>query len=415
MLAEAGERADRRNDMPAAVTLIRRALDLLADDTPQRAEMLAALGSALLRAGRLEESSFALEEAIETGARGGRSAERAAGDGRAPTGALVHRAGRRRRGDRPSRGRGDPGARADRGRLRARQGLAAAERRARLRVPLAGARGGARARDRARPPCSGGEGRGKHLRRAAGGRAPLSARRRPNEAIARCEGFLEEAGDDLALRASVSAPLGALLAMRGRFDEARAAYAESVELQRAPRAGHAPRRVLGLRRRDRAARRQRRGGGAGASLRLRAARADGRERRPCRRVGAAGRRAPGPGHSDEEAGEFARAAQALAEPEDIAAQAFQRTARASVLLRDGDLGGADRLAREAVELARADRLPRAPGGGGGGLAAGAPGSRATDGGRRCSSHRRARSTSARETSSRPAGSRGDLARPGATA
>jgi len=57
-----------------------------------------------------------------------------------------------------------------------------------------------------------------------------------------------------------------------------------------------------------------------------------------------------PGRDDEAAG-FAAAAEALAERDDVAAQAFQRLARSRVVLRDGEVAEAERLAEEAVALA----------------------------------------------------------------
>jgi tetratricopeptide (TPR) repeat protein len=169
------------------------------------------------------------------------------------------------------------------------------------------------------------------------------------DAIARCRAFIDEAGDDLALRASVSAPLGALLAMQGRFDEARAAYAESVELNE--RLGLGMRRVFFS--------------VAGAEIELLAGDAPAAERElrfayeQFERMGESGVRAVVSSllagallvqGRDADAGEYARAAQVLAEPEDVAAQAFQRSTRARVLLREGDAGEAERLAREAVAL-----------------------------------------------------------------
>jgi class 3 adenylate cyclase/tetratricopeptide (TPR) repeat protein len=349
ILAEAGERADRRNDMPAAVTLITRALDLLADDSPQRAEMLAALGSALLRAGRLEESTIALEDAI--------AQARDTGDRRSELRAVVER--QQLRSFTEPAGVVEEIARVAADVIPALEeigddfGLAKAWRLlSDAHVFACRWQGRAEALERAV----------EHARRAPEAKAeastyvgllaealhfgPMPA----EEAIARCEGFLEEAGDDLALRASVSVSLGALLAMRGRFDEARAAYSESVELNE--------RLGLGLRRAIFSV--------SGAEIELLAGDPTAAERElrfayeQLDRMGETGVRAVVSAllaaallaqDRETEAAQFADTAGSLAEREDVAAQAFQRSTRARVILRAGELAEAERLAREAVELA----------------------------------------------------------------
>jgi class 3 adenylate cyclase/tetratricopeptide (TPR) repeat protein len=349
ILAEAGERADRRNDMPAAVTLITRALDLLADDSPQRSEMLAALGSALLRAGRLEESTIALEEAI--------AQARDTGDRRSELRAVVER--QQLRSFTEPAGVVEEIARVAADVIPALEeigddfGLAKAWRLlSDAHVFACRWQGRAEALERAV----------EHARRAPEAKAeastyvgllaealhfgPMPA----EEAIARCEGFLEEAGDDLALRASVSVSLGALLAMRGRFDEARAAYSESVELNE--------RLGLGLRRAIFSV--------SGAEIELLAGDPTAAERElhfaydQLERMGETGVRAVVSAllaaallaqDRETEAAQFADTAGSLAEPEDVAAQAFQRSTRARVSLRAGALEAAEELAREAVELA----------------------------------------------------------------
>jgi class 3 adenylate cyclase/tetratricopeptide (TPR) repeat protein len=349
LLAEAGDRADRRNDMPAAVMLIKRALDLIAGDSPQRARMLAALGSALLRAGRLEESSIALDEAIETA--------RGAGDRRSELRAIVER--QQVRSFTEPAGVIDEIARVAAEVIPALEeigddfGLAKAWRLLSDADAFA-CRWQARAEALERAV--------EHARRAPEAMAEASiyvgllaealhyGPTPAEEAIASCEGFLEEAGDDLALRAAIGATLGALLAMQGRFDEARAAYCESVELHE--------RLGLGMRRIAFSI--------SGAEIELLAGDAVASERElrfayeRLERMGERGTRvmvsafladallAQG---RDGEAGEFAATAAALAEREDVAAQALQRTTRARVLLREGASAEAELLAREAVELA----------------------------------------------------------------
>jgi ATP/maltotriose-dependent transcriptional regulator MalT len=149
----------------------------------------------------------------------------------------------------------------------------------------------------------------------------------------------------------VVATKGALLAMRGRFDEARAAYGESVALHE--------RLGLGLRRIVFSL--------SGAEIEMLAGDAAAAERElrfardQLERMGETGVRAIISAYlaqallaqdGNDEAGQLARAAQVLAEPEDVGAQALHRTMRARVLLRDGELAEAERLAREAVELAQ---------------------------------------------------------------
>jgi class 3 adenylate cyclase/predicted ATPase len=349
LLAEAGDRADRRNDMPAAVTLIGRALDLIAEDSPQRARMLAALGSALLRAGRLEESSMALDRAIETA--------RDTGDRRSELRAVIER--QQVRSFIEPAGVVEEIARVAAEVIPALEeigddfGLAKAWRLL-SDADVFACRWQARAEALERAI--------EHARRAPEAMAEASTYvgllahalhygpTPAEEAIANCERFLEEAGDDLALRAAISATLGALLAMQGRFDEARAAYSESVELHE--RLGLDMRRIAFSM--------------SGAEIELLAGDAVASERElrfayeRLERMGEMGTRAVVAAFladalltqgQDEEAAEFATTAAALAEREDVAAQALQRTTRARVLLREGELADAERLAREAVELA----------------------------------------------------------------
>jgi class 3 adenylate cyclase/tetratricopeptide (TPR) repeat protein len=63
-LAEAGQRANDRRDVRAAVSLLERALSLLPDGDAKRWEFLTGLGSALFEAGDLSRSEALLTEAI---------------------------------------------------------------------------------------------------------------------------------------------------------------------------------------------------------------------------------------------------------------------------------------------------------------------------------------------------------------
>ncbi len=175
-------------------------------------------------------------------------------------------------------------------------------------------------------------------------------------AILRCEGFLGEARDDLALRAAVSATLGPLLAMQGRFDEARAAYAESVALNE--RLGLKLRRLAFAH--------------SGAEIELLSGDLVAAERElrlaydGLEEIGESGARAViaaaladvllTEGRVDE-ALQFVRTAAGLAEPEDVAAQALLRATQARALVRTGDAARAERLAAEAVELAEPTDSP----------------------------------------------------------
>jgi class 3 adenylate cyclase/tetratricopeptide (TPR) repeat protein len=64
-LARAGRRAVRRGDSPAAVSLLTRAAALLPDSHAERRELLAILGSALMRTGDFSRAEGALTEALE--------------------------------------------------------------------------------------------------------------------------------------------------------------------------------------------------------------------------------------------------------------------------------------------------------------------------------------------------------------
>jgi predicted ATPase/class 3 adenylate cyclase len=62
-LESAGRRALARGDLPAAIGLLERAEDVIADDDPRRAALLPELGAALIEAGRLTEAESTLVEA----------------------------------------------------------------------------------------------------------------------------------------------------------------------------------------------------------------------------------------------------------------------------------------------------------------------------------------------------------------
>jgi predicted ATPase/class 3 adenylate cyclase len=80
-LESAGRRALARSDVPAAISLLERASELLALDIPRRAGLLPELGAALIEAGRLPDAEVVLGEARELAG--------ASGDERAASHALV--------------------------------------------------------------------------------------------------------------------------------------------------------------------------------------------------------------------------------------------------------------------------------------------------------------------------------------
>jgi class 3 adenylate cyclase len=82
-LAKAGQRAVRRGDLPAAVSLLTRAAALLPDSHTERREILPLLGSALMRTGDFSRTEHVLTEALE--------AAQAAGDRRLELRTLIER------------------------------------------------------------------------------------------------------------------------------------------------------------------------------------------------------------------------------------------------------------------------------------------------------------------------------------
>jgi class 3 adenylate cyclase len=82
-LARAGQRAIRRGDLPAAVSLLTRAAALLPDSHIERREILPLLGSALMRTGDFSRTEHVLTEALE--------AAQAAGDRRLELRTLIER------------------------------------------------------------------------------------------------------------------------------------------------------------------------------------------------------------------------------------------------------------------------------------------------------------------------------------
>ena len=142
-LAEAGSRAQRRMDAPAAANLLSRAAALYADERPARLELLPELALAQLLIGELERARGTLDEALSTSIElADRRNEQRALMGHAVRAVDRHR---RRHPAGPCGGTGDPGARAGGRRSRPRPGLAVAGVCLPVRVPLRRRGGGARA------------------------------------------------------------------------------------------------------------------------------------------------------------------------------------------------------------------------------------------------------------------------------
>ena len=349
LLADAGERAYRRNDAPAAVSLLGRAVALLPKDVPRRPALLVGLGSALTKAGQLEESRRVLDEAIETARLvGDRSSELRATIERqqlrshAEPAGVVEEIARIAAEVIPSlEDLGDDFGLAKAWRLVSDAHVFACRWDARAEA-LDRALFHARRSPEAKPETSTIVG----LLAEALHYGPTPA----EAAIERCGEFLHEARDDLALRAAVSATLAALLAMRGRFDEARTAYDESVALH--DRLGLRVRRLaFSL---------------SGSEVALLADDPEAAERElrlaydGLEEIGESGVRAVVSAAladvlllegREEDALAVVRTATELAEPEDLAAQAMQRATRARALVRTGDPAGAEQPALEAVALA----------------------------------------------------------------
>ena len=153
-LGSAGRRAFARGDLPAAASLLRRAIDLLAPDDPARIEAEVEVGEVLLEARRLHRG-HRRPRGGDRGRRGHR--RRPAARPRAPRapGHLPVRRGARVGRDRAGARGGDAGRRAVRGGGRRggpRPRLAAGGQPARDGRPVRGGGGGGRAGRRPRDP-----------------------------------------------------------------------------------------------------------------------------------------------------------------------------------------------------------------------------------------------------------------------
>ncbi|HEU6445831.1 MAG TPA: adenylate/guanylate cyclase domain-containing protein [Gaiellaceae bacterium] len=223
-LARAGRRAVGRGDLPAAVTLLSRAVALLPDSHDDRRELLPVLGSALMSTGDFGRAERVLDDALETA--------RSAGDERLELRTVIEREFFRAFTN-PEGAVDEIVAVADSAiplleRLGDDLGLAKAWW-LKSEVQVNACRWGARAENLERAL--------EHARRAedTGEQATISALLAQAlhygpapvpQAIARCEELLE-ASHDTGLTAAVSSTLAALRAMQTEFEEARRLWADA--------------------------------------------------------------------------------------------------------------------------------------------------------------------------------------------
>jgi class 3 adenylate cyclase/predicted ATPase len=349
-LGSAGGRALSRGDMPAAVDLFSRAVDLLPDEDDRRLSLLPELGAALREAGELTRADEVLSEALE----GGRSTE----NRRAELGALIERAALRIASEPEDDADlrdveasipaleelGDDHALAAAWSLIGRrQGLWKgyfAHGEAALERALTYAR---RLGDRRQEALI----LGQLALSALSGPTPV------DEAITRCRRLVTEAGDDRLVKANVARYVSVLEAMRGDFADARALVAdaratyEDLGMNLTARSAISlAYGAIGLLAADYGA----------ASLELRAgldALEGMGERGYLSSVAAFLAQAlHGQGRLDE-ADELARRAQASAAPDDLWSQVLSRGVQAKVCASRGAHEEAERYAREAVGLAAA--------------------------------------------------------------
>ena len=352
-LGFAGGRALGRGDVQAAASLLERAVALLAAEDPARPSLLTELGSVQIRAGKFAGRRG---DAWARGGGGGaprRPARRIAGRTRAAVPGVVHGTGGGSRCRR--RGTFDAGARSGRRPPRAREGVVAAERGGRARLPVERPRDGARAGTHPCQACGGRARRGRNDH----GSACTSALLRPDACRRgdwRCEELLRGAGGDRPLRAALTSTLAGLYAMRGDLELGRSSFADAVAVYD----------ELGLRFR-RAARAH-----IGAQIALLAdepAEAERELRTALDTLAEIGARGV---HTtlgavladiwselgrDDEAEELAREVAGAVAQDDLAPQVLWRVALARVLAHRGEATDAEALIAEALDLTAAIDFP----------------------------------------------------------
>jgi len=217
LLGSAGSRAFARDDMPAALKLLDRAVSLVTADDPARLELMRGLSNAFWTVGELTRADLLLGELIDTA--------RATGNRRLESYALLERSARRSTTEDDVEELLDVGAQAIRvfEDLGDDAGLARAWR----RVSFAH-----RLRNQYGPAVEACERALRHARRVEGsqeevrildalctsllyGPTPVA------EAIPRCESMFESGGSNRLLEAAIVTALAGLEAMRGRFERAR--------------------------------------------------------------------------------------------------------------------------------------------------------------------------------------------------
>ena len=355
LLGTAGERALRRADVPAAINLLTRATSLLPAGHPRRAALLLELGRALMKAGRFAEAEPVLERTLATAVE--------TGDRRTELRATLER--QQLRSFTAPSAIGDELAAVATAAIPELEalgddaGLAKAWRLL-SDVHVMSSRFGARAEALERAL--------EHMRRAPEASSDMDAyigllaqalHWGPTpvpEGIARCREFLRGAENSPALRATVNATLGVMLASQGACDEARDLYAESVELHE----------TLGLRFRAAVT------ALLGAEIELLAGEPAAAERElrqayeTLAAMGESGARGVvsaalalvlADQARDDEAWRFVELAEEISEQDDAFAAPLERAARARLLARREDLAGAEGVARRGVELAQATDSP----------------------------------------------------------
>jgi class 3 adenylate cyclase/tetratricopeptide (TPR) repeat protein len=347
-LSAAGRRAFAMGDLPAAMSLVERGADLLPRDAHDRPALLAQLGNAQMKSGEFDRARTTLDDAL--------AQARAFGDRVSELRVTIDMQFLRSFTD-PTPAAAENMRVAERlipelERLGDELGLARAWYLASESHVIA-SRWDARAEALERAL--------EHARRAgargeAGTMTGLLAQALYHgptpapEAIARCERFLHDAGNDRALIAGLSSTLAGLRAMRGDFEAARGLYADALALYEA----------LGLRFR-RAARAY-----IGAQIDLLAGRVEAAEqelRRAHETLVEMGDRAVRPVMAgyladvllvlgrDDDARELVDAAAATAGADDLVAHVVWRSVAARLAARGGEHDLAVRLANEAQELA----------------------------------------------------------------
>jgi class 3 adenylate cyclase/tetratricopeptide (TPR) repeat protein len=352
LLGRAGTRALGRGDLPAAVSLLERAL-ALSDDAPR---LLVELGTALFRNGRLEPAETALDRAVELA--------RAEGDRALELRATIERQFLRSFAS-PSRAGRDNAAVAE----------SAIPELERLGDELALAKAWwllsetAVIEGRWAPRAEALEQALAHAGRAEGARHERSAIATllaqalyygptpVDDAVERCRTLLDDSGSDRTLRAGVGTPLAGLLAMQGRFDEARRLYADATSLSD----------ELGLRFRRATA------SPIGAEIEALAGHAETAERvlregyDTLAAMGERGVRSTlaacladllATRDRTDEAEHMAEVALELSEEDDVATQVLAQAASARVAARRGELADARRLSAHARRLAERTDAPQ---------------------------------------------------------